>query len=78
MSLEDLLKEKINIRNPSFQFVLNRAIKNEYMKAYYQRPEVKIRVKEYFQRREIKSRIKEYNKQYYQKNKKTKKENKEI
>ncbi len=41
----------------------------EYMKEYYQRPEVKAKQREYQQRPEFKEYQKEYQKEYYQENK---------
>ena len=73
MSLENLLREKINIRNPSFLFVLEGAIKrekrNEYMKEYYQQNRERIRLQhqEYNQRPHVKARKKIQNHQYEQK-----------
>ena len=45
---------------------LVRARRKEYMKEYYQKPEVKAKKKEYYQKPEVKARMKEYNQKRYQ------------
>ena len=73
MSLEALLREKINIRNPSFLFVLESAIKrekrNEYMKEYYQQNKERIRLQQrgYNLKHHVKARKKVQNHKYEQK-----------